>query len=266
MRAIFVVCLMLLSAAASGQSRSVYIEDLTWLEVRDAIAAGKTSAIIYAGGTEQNGPHMAIVKHNAIAHYAAGQIAEKLGNALVYPIMPFSPAGDPIEKIGHARFPGTVSVSSELFMGVMRQVALSAVAAGFKNVFLMGDHGGGQNELKLAAENLDADWKAKGVRVFYVADLQAKATQQTNAYLAERKIAPGGHAGVAETSQVMLLDQVEKRDWIRRDKLTAAKGQPEPATGINGDPSPATVDMGRVFIDYKVNGAVDQIRDLIAKR
>jgi creatinine amidohydrolase len=266
MRAILVVCLMLLSAAASAQSRSVYIEDLTWLEVRDAIAAGKTSAIIYAGGTEQNGPHMAIVKHNAIAHYAAGQIAEKLGNALVYPIMPFSPAGDPIEKIGHARFPGTVSVSSELFMGVMRQVALSAVAAGFKNVFLMGDHGGGQNELKLAAENLDADWKAKGVRVFYVADLQAKATQQTNAYLAERKIAPGGHAGVAETSQVMLLDQVEKRDWIRRDKLTAAKGQPEPATGINGDPSPATVDMGRVFIDYKVNSAVDQIRDLIAKR
>src|SRR6476660_7366486 len=221
MRAILVVCVTLLATAASAQSRSVYIEDLTWLEVRDAIAAGKTTAIIYAGGTEQNGPHMAIVKHNAIAHYAAGQIAEKLGNALVYPIMPFSPAGDPIEKIGHARFPGTVSVSSELFMGVMRQVALSAVAAGFKNVFLMGDHGGGQNELKLAAENLDADWKAKGVRVFYVADLQAKATQQTNAYLAERKIAPGGHAGVAETSQVMLLDQVEKRDWIRRDKLTA---------------------------------------------
>src|SRR4029453_8377780 len=101
MRTILVVCLMLLSAAASAQSRSVYIEDLTWLEVRDAPSAGKTSAIIYAGGTEQNGPHMAIVKHNAIAHYAAGQIAEKLGNALVYPIMPFSPAGDPIAKIGH---------------------------------------------------------------------------------------------------------------------------------------------------------------------
>ena len=137
--------------------------------------------------------------------------------------MPFSPAGDPIEKIGHARFPGTVSVSSEVFMGVMRQVALSAVAAGFKNVFLMGDHGGGQNELKLAAENLDADWKAKGVRVFYVADLQAKATQQTNAYLAERKIAPGGHAGVAETSQVMRCSIRSRSELIRRDKLTAAK-------------------------------------------
>ena len=266
MRATLVVCLTFLAAVASAQSRSVFIEDLTWFEVRDAIAAGKTSAIIYAGGTEQNGPHMAIVKHNAIAHYTAGQIAEKLGNALVYPIMPFSPAGDPLEKVGHARFPGTVSVSPEVFMGVMRQVALSAVTAGFKNVFLMGDHGGGQNELKLAADNLDADWKAKGARVFYVGDLQTKATQQTNAYLAEHKIAPGGHAGVAETSQVMLLDQLEKREWIRRDKLTAAKGQPEPATGINGDPSPATPDMGRVFIDYKVNSAVEQIRDLLSKR
>jgi len=244
----------------------VYIEDLTWLEIREAVAASKTSAIIYAGGTEQNGPHMAIAKHNAIARYAAGQIAQQLGNALVYPIMPFSPAGDPIERTGHARFPGTVSISSEVFLGVMRQVALSAIAAGFKNVFLMGDHGGGQNELKLAAETLDGERKAKGVRAFYISDVQTRAGQQTNAYLAERKIPGGGHAGVAETSQVMFLDQTQKQSWIRRDKLSAAKGQPEPATGINGDPSPGTAEMGRIFIDYKVNSAVEQIRKLLAER
>jgi creatinine amidohydrolase len=264
MRIIVVLCLTLLASAASAQTRSVYTEDLTWLEVREAIAAGKTSAIVYAGGIEQNGPHMALVKHNAIARHAAGQIAEKLGNALVYPIMPFSPAGDPIEKTGHARFPGTVSISSEMFLGVMRQVAVSAITAGFKNVFLLGDHGGGLNELRLVAENLDGEWKGKGVRVFYVSDVQAKAGQQTNAYLSERKIAPGGHAGVAETSQVMLLDRDQK--WIRRNMLTAAKGQPEPATGINGDPSPATAEMGRVFMDYKVTSAVDQIRKLVAQR
>jgi creatinine amidohydrolase len=263
MRMIFVLWLTLLAAAASAQTRSVFIEDLTWMEIREAQAAGKTTAIIFAGGTEQNGPHMALIKHNAVAHYAAGQIAQQLGNALVYPIMPFSPAGDPMEKTGHARFPGTVSISSELFVGVMRQEALSAIAGGFKNVFLMGDHGGGQNELKLVAENLDGDWKAKGVRVFYVSDLQARAGQQTNAYLAERKIPGGGHAGVAETSQVLFLDKEQK--WIRKDKLTAGKGQPEPATGINGDPSPATAEMGKIFIDYKVNSAVEQIRKLTAE-
>ena len=107
-------------------------------EIRDAMAAGKTAAILYAGGTEQNGPHMSLAKHNLIARHVAGQIAERLGNALVYPVMPFSPAGDATEKTGHMRFPGTVSLSSEVFLGVMRQVAQSAVAAGFKQVYLDG--------------------------------------------------------------------------------------------------------------------------------
>lgn len=265
-RTILVLSLMLAASAISAQTPSVYMEDLTWMELRAAIAGGKTSAIICAGGTEQNGPHMALGKHNVIAHYVAGQIAHQLGNALVYPVLPFSPAGDAAEKIGHARFPGTISLSSELYLGVMRQEAQSAIAAGFKNVLLMGDHPGGQKELQLAAENLDADWRAKGVRVFYVPDVQAKAMQQANAYMAQRKIVPGGHAGVWETSMMMLLSQIEKQQWIRHDQLTAAKGQPEPATGISGDPSPATVELGRVFMNYKVRGAVEQIRTLLAQR
>ncbi len=146
----------------------------------------------------------------------------------------------------------------------MRQEALSAIAAGFKHVFLMGDHGGGQNELRLAAESLDADWKPKGVRVFYVSDLQTRAAELTNAYLAEHKIPGGGHAGVVESSQVMYLAELQKQDWIRRDKLTAAKGQPEAATGISGDPSPATAEMGKLFIEYKVASAVEQMRKQLA--
>jgi creatinine amidohydrolase/Fe(II)-dependent formamide hydrolase-like protein len=263
-RTITVLVLALVAAGASAQTRSVYIEDLTWPEIREAQASGKTSAIIYAGGTEQNGPHMALVKHNAIAHYAAGQIAERLGTALVYPTMPFSPAGDPIEKTGHMRFPGTVTLSSEVFLGVMRQVATSAIAGGFKNVFLMGDHGGGQAELKLAAESLDADWKAKGVRVFYVADVFAKSAQQISAYLTEHQLKGGGHAGITETAQVMFVDSGRK--WIRQEKFAASSAGPEPTTGVGGDPSAATADIGRVFIDYKVNDAVEAMRKLLSDR
>jgi len=162
---------MMAAAVVSGsslvaQTRSVFIEDLTSPELRDAIAAGKTSAIIYAGGIEQNGAHMALIKHNVIARHVAGQIGERLGTALVYPIIPFSMNGDPsAEKAGHMRFPGTITVSSDVFLGLIRGVTLSAISAGFKNVFVMGDHGGGQAELKLAAESLDNDWKAKGVHV-----------------------------------------------------------------------------------------------------
>ena len=257
--AVLAIGFTLVASAALAQTRSVYTEDMTWFEIRDAIAAGKNSAIVYAGGIEQNGPHMTVGKHNAIARYAAGQIAERLGTALVYPIVPFSPAGDQVEKTGHSRFVGTVSVSSEVFMGMVRQEALSALSGGFKNVFLMGDHGGGQNELKLVAENLDADWRGKGAKVRYVTF--TKATEQTNALLAERKIPGGGHAGVAETSQVMFLDA----KWIRKDKLTAAKGLPEPTTGINGDPSPATPELGKTVLDFKIADAVAQIKTALSE-
>jgi Uncharacterized protein, putative amidase len=95
---------VLVSRSAAAQSRSPYIEDLTWPEVQQAIKAGKTTAIIYTGGTEQNGPHMAIGKHNFLARYIAGAIAIKLGDALVYPTLPFSVAGDPEKKTGICDF------------------------------------------------------------------------------------------------------------------------------------------------------------------
>src|SRR5258706_6925793 len=140
-----VILALSISAASLRAQQSVYIEDLTWPEVQHAIAAGKTTAIYYAGSTEQNGPHMAIGKHNFVAQHVGRRIAEKLGNALVYPIMPFALTGDPVKKTGHMGFPGSVSLSPETFGAVAREVAGSAISAGFRNVFLMGDHGGGQD-------------------------------------------------------------------------------------------------------------------------
>ena len=262
MRTLTVLALTLIASAVSAQTPSVFIEDLTWPEIRDAQAAGKTSAIIYAGGTEQNGPHMALIKHNLIARHVAGRAAERLGNALVFPILPFSPAGNALEKTGHMRFPGTITLSSEVYLGVMRQVAESAAAGGFKNIFLMGDHGIGQAEIRLAAESLDGEWRARGVRVYYVPDVFQKASQQMNAYLSERKIRGGGHAGVTETAQVRFLDPDGR--WIRSEKMSVSAAGPEPETGVGGDPSPATVEMGRVFIDYKIAAVVDQVHALLA--
>lgn len=253
------LALLLTASLASAQSRSVFIEDLTWPELRDAIAAGSTSAIIVAGGIEQNGPHMALIKHNLISRYTAGQIAQRLGNALVYPIVPFSMAGDPIMKTGHSRLPGTISLSSEVYVGLLRQVALSAVSAGFKHVFIMGEHGQGQNEIRVAAESLDGEWRNRGARVFFVADFNSKANQLIDAHLKEQKLRPGGHAAVGETSQVMFLD--EGRKWIREDKLAAAKAGPTAETGVN-DPSGASPELGKVLLEFKINSAVEQIRQL----
>src|SRR5438552_16123427 len=96
----FTLTLSLLPSIVLAQSKSLLVEDLTWTEVRDAIAGGKTTAIYYAGSIEQNGPGLALGKHLFLAHYIAQEIAQRLGNALVYPTMPFAPTGDPIKKTG----------------------------------------------------------------------------------------------------------------------------------------------------------------------
>jgi hypothetical protein len=107
-----VVLLVLTASLASAQARSPYLEDYTWPELKALIDGGTTTAVIVAGGIEQNGPHMALVKHNLIARHLGGQIASRLGNALAYPVIPFSMAGDPIEKNNHMRLPGTISLPS----------------------------------------------------------------------------------------------------------------------------------------------------------
>jgi creatinine amidohydrolase len=258
-RRLSILLLSLAAASASAASASVYIEDLTWPEIRDAIASGRNGAIIYAGSTEQNGPHMALGKHNFIARYTAGKIAQELGDALVYPTLPFAPTGDPVKKTGHMRFPGSVSIQGETFKAIIEQVATSAISSGFKNIYLMGDHGGGQEELKQAAAELNAA-REGDARVYYVSDVYFKSAEQMRAYLAARGISAGEHAGIEDTSEIMFLD--EGRKWIRRDKLAASDSAHEPVTGVEGDPTKASAALGRVFLDFKIRDAVAQIRAL----
>ncbi len=254
--------LMLVATPAPGfAQRSVYIEDLTWPEVQQAIGAGKTSAIIYTGSTEQNGPHMAIGKHNFIARWVAGAIAIKLGDALVYPTLPFAPTGDAVKRTGHMRFPGSVSVTAQTYGAVARDVALSALAAGFRKVFIMGDHGDGQDVLAAVAKNLDAQSKPKGARVFYVSEVYFKEKQQAHAYeVAHGLPTHDVHAGTDDTSELMALDAQHR--WIRTDKLAPSEGVETARTGVDGDPSKASAALGDVFLHYKIDDAVAQIRRL----
>ena len=205
---------------------------------------------------------MATGKHNFVARHVAERVARKLGNALVYPIMPYAPtgyaAGDTAARTGHMRFPGSVSVSEETFAAVARDVALSARAAGFRHIVLMGDHGGGQQVLQRVAGDLDRQWAPEGVRVHYVADLYYASEKRVGDYLARRAMAAGGHAGVADTSELMFVDRAGK--WIRRDRLAGPAAQD--ATGVDGDPRPASAAMGKIFVEFKIDAAVARIRQL----
>jgi creatinine amidohydrolase len=265
----------LLSGWATAQTKSLLIEDMTWTEVRDAIAGGNTTAIYYAGSIEQNGPGLALGKHVFIAHYLASKIAEQLGNALVYPTMPFAPTGDwghtspgvidPSKKSGHMQFNGSVNVSEETFAAVAHDVALSAISAGFKNVALMCDHGGGQSGLAKLASEMNKEWGPRGIHVYYIGDLYNKEKDLMEDYLPKHGLPVDYHAGTDDTSELMYIDKIVNGDspkWIRPPKLVKSKG--DDGTGVNGDQTKATLEMGKLFTDAKVSLAVNEIKQLIA--
>jgi creatinine amidohydrolase len=266
MRVLFISSIaVVLSAAPLFAQRSVYIEDLTWPEVQQAIQSGKTSAIIYTGSTEQNGPHMAIGKHNFIARWVAGAIAIKLGDALVYPTLPFAPTGDAVKRTAHMRFPGSVTLTAQTYRSVVHDVALSAIDAGFRNVFIMGDHGDGQDVLGAVAKDLDSQWSSKGARVFYVPDIYFKEKQQAHAYEASHGLPTHDvHAGTDDTSELIALDGQHR--WIRADKLAPSAGAQTARTGVDGDPTKASAALGNIFLQYKIDDAVAQIRQLLGTR
>src|SRR5712691_11597014 len=206
-RLCLLIGMLLIALPAYGQVSSVWIDDLTWPEVRDAIAAGKRTAIVYVGSSEQNGPHMVIGKHNFVAHALAQRIAEELGDALIYPTLPYAVAGNALTRTGHMRFPGTVTLPPEVFFGVVRSVGQSALTAGFKVVAMMGDHGGGQDELALAAKELDGEVRASGTRVLFIGDLYAKSRVQMRELVGKRGLPTDDtHAGIPDTSALLALE------------------------------------------------------------
>jgi creatinine amidohydrolase/Fe(II)-dependent formamide hydrolase-like protein len=267
---------MLLIPALKAQTTSLLIEDMTWTEVRDAISTGKTTAIYYAASTEQNGPGMALGKHVFIAHYLSQKIAAQLGNALVYPTMPFAPTGDwgltgpgvidLAKKKGHMRYAGSVNLSDETFGAVAHDVALSAISAGFKNVVLMCDHGGAaQSQLGKVAGAMNEEWSPKGIHVYYVPDLYYKEKEVMKDYMQKHGLPVDSHAGTDDTSELMYVDKMvngKASKWIRPSKLTNAhEGD---GTGVDGDQTKATLALGKMFTDAKVSFAVNQIQQLIA--
>ena len=142
---------------------SIWIEELTWMEIRDAMAAGKTTVIVSTGGIEQNGPYVALGKHNYILETACEGIARKLGNALCAPIIKLVPEGSIDPPSGHMLFPGTLSVRQETFEAMLDDVGSSLQAHGFDQIVFIGDSGGNQRGLKNVAERLNKRWGTKTI-------------------------------------------------------------------------------------------------------
>lgn len=252
---------MCLSDSALAQvPNTVFIDELTWTEIRDAIRAGKTTIILGTGGTEQNGPHMAMGKHNIIMNYTAEQIARKLGNALVAPIIAYVPEGNLDPPTSHMRFPGTITLPEEHYKKLLEYAARSFEVNGFRDIVFVGDSGGNQQGMKAVAEMLNKEWKDAGVRVHFILEYySAHGFSEWLQAQGEKKDDIGTHAGIADTSQVMALNP----QYIRKDKL-ADKGGFE-GSGVSGNPTRATAEYGKMGLQMKIDAAVAKITESMAR-
>lgn len=147
---------------------SLWTEELTWIEVRDLIAAGNTTVIIGTGGLEQNGPFTVTGKHNYVLETVLPYIAREIGNALIAPVVKFVPEGSIDEKSGHMAFPGTVSLSAETFEALLMDITRSYAAHGFTDIILLGDSGGNQGGMRNVAQKLNELWQEEETRVHFL--------------------------------------------------------------------------------------------------
>ena len=240
---------------------TVFLEDLTWTEVRDAIRAGKTTIIIPAGGTEQNGPHMALGKHNARVKVLSERIARGLGDALVAPVIAYVPEGAIVPPTGHMRYPGTITTPDDAFQKVLESAARSFRAHGFRHIVLLGDHGSTQAGQKAVAARLNREWAASGVRVHAIDEYyRAAETEVPQLFRGRgyRDAELGRHAGLTDTALTLGTDA----RLVRMDRLRPGQN----GDGVDGDPTRATAELGRAGADLIVSRTVDAIRKSITSR
>jgi creatinine amidohydrolase/Fe(II)-dependent formamide hydrolase-like protein len=256
-------------AAMAQQEAQVEIELLTYPEIYAAIhEQGKTTVLVVNGGIEQRGPHAVLGGHSLTAGPQAVDIARKLGNALVAPVMPFSIAGRHLNP----NTPGSVNIPGPIFAAVNEAIVDSMVVNGFKNIVLMGEHGGGQKELEEVARKTDAKYSPQGVHVFFCGDFYEKTQSEFQQWVIANHLPPSTHGGIPDTSLMMYLGGDA---WVRKDKMVAGDPWLPPGTprdpntplvnnGVIGDPRPSTPEMGKRYFDMKTKNAVAQIRALIA--
>lgn len=261
---ILTLCLMLPNgAAAQVAGNSVFMAELTWEEISQRLQTGYGTVIVPTGGNQQMGPHMVTGAHNSIVRYSAGEIARKLGNALVAPVIPYAPAGriDPPE--GNMLFPGTFSLSEVTYSRVLEDVARSLKQQGFRVICLMGDDEGSQRAMSQVAARLGREWVTDGVRMVYLSDYFAR--DKLDAWSDKvsgpifRATAPTGHI---ETSELMAVDA----SGVRASMLRRRTDNDFRATGAIGDTTRATPALGKKYISLKIESSVEQIQHAISHR
>ncbi|MFN7938064.1 MAG: creatininase family protein [Bryobacteraceae bacterium] len=256
--------LLLAACSAACYSQSLWTEELTWMEVRDAIAAGKTTILIGTGGVEQNGPYVAGGKHNYVLQLVMPAIARKVGNTLIAPIVKFVPEGAIEPKpTSHMAYPGTISLEQATFEALLTDICRSYQAHGFRDIILIGDSGGNQSGMRNVADALNRRWKSGPARVhylpeYYEEDMWSAAFLRKQGIVQIDKNPPAGqapdapahtrngiHDDVYYEAQIAAIDPklIRAAERERKGELSLH--------GVNLSPIAKTQELGRMLAEYR---------------
>jgi creatinine amidohydrolase len=233
---------------------TVWIEDMTLLEIRDSIKAGKTTALVLVGGMEDNGPYVTVSQHNSVVRFIGEKIARELGNALCAPVVGMAP-GNPEASSS----PGSIVLSNDTYKNMLIDMGASLKAEGFKNILFMVDHGGDQQGAIEAAKVLSEKWKVSGARALYVAayynyDAVEKFEQDV---LGVHEKSEGYHDDYYTASISVAIDP----NGIRLPERVKAH-----KTTLNGQDmaSAKAIADGKKIIAFRTEAAVNSIHQLLA--
>lgn len=255
---LFALCVSAPLPALAQAPDTVFLEDLTWTELRGLIKSGKTTIIVPVGGVEQSGPDMALGKHDVRAKFMSEKIARNLGNALVAPVIAYVPEGGINPPTSHMRFPGTLTIPSDVFRKVLESAAMSLKLHGFRDVVFLGDHGGYQSDLRAVSDQLNHSWSGSPVRAHFVPEYYRAATTDFSPILQSHGFSPteiGTHAGVADTSLMLAIDP----RLVRSDALHSG-AHLDAADGVYGDPRRSSAEMGQIGVDEIVRRTTEAIK------
>ena len=234
---------------------TMFIDELTWEETRDAMKSGKTVFIVPTGGTEKNGYHMVIGKHNFIVRYGAEKMARKLKNALVAPVLQYVPEGDPDRQN-----PGGISVPSPVYDSILDAAARSLKVHGATDILFIGDSGPNQQGMRDVAAKLNEEWKGTNTKVYALTDYYEAGREHYRAWMEAAfgytEDVIGSHAGISDTAQMLFV----KPTGVRKEMIKPWGGPKD--SGVSGDPMKATVEIGRMGLEFKVNTAINQYKAL----
>jgi creatinine amidohydrolase len=242
-------------------ANTVWLEEMTWMDVRDALKAGKTNIIISTGGIEPNGPWLVTGKHNYVLHTNCEAIARKMGNTLCAPIVKYVPEGDIATKSGHMASPGTITMREETFRGVLRDAAESLQAHGFKNIIFIGDSGGNQAGQKAVAEELTAKWAGKALAL-HIPEYYDYAS--VSKYMTSNGIVDGKSDNMHDDPIITLNMFIDDPNSVRYDaRVKAGKAS------INGvsiaDRAKATA-QAKQIVEFRATKTIEAINKAIAAK